>query len=100
MVSIVEVVRFYLTAVIRRDADTGFSEMIVEGQGPRYHYWQKESPAEAFKSFVTLPNRGIEREYLPDFSGVRRYTMLPTSTGLDAMSFEDQVRFIYSVNSF
>lgn len=86
--------------MIRLTPDTGFSDMIVDGQGPRYHYWRTGNNEDHLIEFLTLPTRDVERDYIPEFSEVRRHFMLPTSTGLDAMSFEDQVRFIYSTNSF
>lgn len=86
--------------MIRHDADTGFTDMVLEGSGPNYHYADKRGVEEIMEEFICLPTRPVERDYIPDFSEARRYASLPTSTGLDAMSFEEQVRFIYTVNSF
>lgn len=66
---------------------------------PEYRFYTHYNYSDYVPIQAELPIRPEFREILPEWS-CRGKLVLPSTTGLEAMPFEDKVRFLYSMNTF
>lgn len=86
--------------MLNKDNDTIVTQHRDAYSFPQYQRYNSYG----FKSYgpfqAEMPKQSLYREILPEWSPYRENMVLPSTTGLESLSFEDKVRFLYSVNNF